>query len=83
MAGAAQTERSQVHEKRREASRAEENRARRRDEVVVKTEAVEAARRLAGNDQEEAHEDRQSHSQYTPGGERAQRGSDAHLDVQG
>jgi hypothetical protein len=70
VAGASQAERSQVQEKRHETARAAENRARRRedDEAVVRTEAVEAARRLAGNDQEETREDRQSHSYYTPGG---------------
>lgn len=73
LAGASQAERSQVQEKRGEDIRKADARKRRADEVVVKTEAVEAARRLAGNDQEEAREDRQSHAQYGPGG-------NAHLD---
>jgi hypothetical protein len=83
IAGSAQAERSQVQEKRSEASRSSENRARRKDEVIVKTEAVEAARRLAGNDQEEAHEDRQSHSQYTPGGNAAPHAGEPKLDLEG
>jgi hypothetical protein len=83
IAGSSQAERSQVQEKRAETNRASESRARRKDEVVVKTEAVEAARRLAGNDQEEAHEDRQSHSQYTPGGNAAPERGEAKLDLEG
>jgi hypothetical protein len=83
MAGLSQAERSQVQEKRSEANRSAANRARRKDEVIVQTEAVEAARRLAGNDQEEAHEDRQSHSQYTPGGNTAPAGTRPQLDLEG
>jgi hypothetical protein len=52
------------------------------DTVTVATESDSAVRGLAGNGQEEAHEDRQEHPQYTPEGELApdQRPS---LDIQG
>lgn len=69
LAGAGQAERSQVQEKRNEDVRRAEKRTKKSDEVVVRIEAVEAARRLAGNDQEEAREDRHSHTPYTPGGQ--------------
>jgi hypothetical protein len=41
------------------------------DAVTIATESDSAVRGLAGNGQEEAHEDRQEHRQYTPGGELA------------
>jgi hypothetical protein len=84
MAGLSQAERSAVQEKREEAARRVESRSRRAegDEVIVQTEAAEAARRLAGNDQEEAHEDRQSHAQYAPDG-RARQAGQGRLDVEG
>ncbi|CAG1005324.1 hypothetical protein PHYC_03219 [Phycisphaerales bacterium] len=41
------------------------------DELIVSADAAEAPegiRSLKGNDQEEAHEDRDQHETYTPGG---------------
>jgi hypothetical protein len=52
------------------------------DLVTVEIEAAEAARKLEGNDQEEAHEDRQAHQHYTPGG-RVRRPTPRTLDIQG
>jgi hypothetical protein len=52
------------------------------DTVTVATESDGAVRGLAGNGQEEAHEDRQEHQPYTPGGEVA-KGKRPSLDLQG
>lgn len=54
--------------------RKEPSKAQRRpssDELIVSTDATEApegVRSLKSNDQEEAHEDRDQHETYTPGG---------------
>jgi hypothetical protein len=52
------------------------------DTVTVATESEGAVRGLAGNSQEEAHEDRQERQAYTPGG-RGGKGQIRSLDVQG
>jgi hypothetical protein len=52
------------------------------DTVTVATESDGAVRGLAGNGQEEAHEDRQEHPQYTPGGELA-KDKRPSLDIEG
>jgi hypothetical protein len=51
------------------------------DEVTIRK--TEAVRGLAGNDQEEAHEDRQAHEQYTPGGFVKRPAAVRNLDIQG
>jgi len=54
------------------------------DEVIVEPTAVEAAeqaRNLAGNDQEESHQDRQQHASYTADGRPAADDETPRLDV--
>lgn len=71
LAGQAQAERAESAERKR-AERPEKRELRTRkdehDTVVVNVESIQAVRHLAGNDQEEAHEDRQEHPYYTPAG---------------
>jgi hypothetical protein len=74
LAGMNQAERVESKDKeRREAERARQ-RGRSwvfpddQDQVVIQVEASEAPRNLKANDQEEAHEDRQSRPQYGPDG---------------
>ena len=52
------------------------------DTVTVATESDGAVRGLAGNGQEEAHEDRQEQRQYTAGGE-VPKDKRPSLDIQG
>jgi hypothetical protein len=75
----------------RDKERKEAERARRRwvfpedqDQVVIQVESSEAPRNLKGNDQEEAHEDRQSRPQYGPDGSLAEPGrAPRRIDVEG
>ncbi|MCC6659442.1 MAG: hypothetical protein IT437_01015 [Phycisphaerales bacterium] len=71
IAGAGQAERIEAGE-RKKAERADPRQARLRkdqhDTVTVEAETLEAVRHLAGNDQEQAREDRQEHPSYTPSG---------------
>lgn len=56
------------------------------DEVIVEPTAVEAAeatRNLAGNEQEESHQDRQQHAGYTADGKPATDEDTPRLDVRG
>lgn len=53
------------------------------DEIVVSTETIDAVRNLKGNTQEEAHEDRQEHPAYTPGGRLTSDPASKRLDLQG
>lgn len=86
VAGAGNAERIATREK---AARPPERTAARRtrpdqpDEVVVNTESADAVRNLAGNNQEEAQEDRQEHPGYLPNGRSAGEGPHKKLDVQG
>lgn len=85
LAGAAQSERESVREKRR--AEAETNRRIRRDAdgadlSVNGVESAEAVRSAKGNDQEEAHEDRQEHAWYAPDGSLS-RASRRRLDLEG
>lgn len=71
VAGAAQSERDSVREKRK--AEAESSRRLRRDAdgadlSLHGVESAEAVRSAKGNDQEEAHEDRQEHAWYAPDG---------------
>jgi hypothetical protein len=52
------------------------------DEIVVATETADAVRNLKGNADEEAHEDREQHAPYTPGGRLASQ-APRRLDLQG
>lgn len=62
-------------------------RPRGKDELVVSpdsVEAIESARNLKGNADEESHQDRREHSAYTPGGRRnADAQAQRRLDVNG
>jgi len=85
VAGLSQAERIEVRDKRPQASKSASRRGRKdeSDLVVVQTEAAEAVRGLKDNGQEETHEDRQEHSQYTPGGTLSHGPSRRRLDVEG
>lgn len=52
------------------------------DHHVSDVEAPDAVRNLAGNDQEQAHEDRQEHPPYMPDGS-LRRAAKKRIDVQG
>ena len=71
LAGSAGAERVESGERKR-SERADPRQARVRkdqhDTVTVETETLESVRNLAGNDQEQAREDRQEHPSYTPSG---------------
>jgi hypothetical protein len=54
-----------------------------READVADVAAHDAVRGLEGNDQEEAHEDRQAHEHYTPGGFVRNKGADRKLDIEG
>ena len=54
-----------------------------RGDDVVDLSAPDALRGLEGNDQEEAHEDRQAHEHYAPGGFVRNKSPKRSLDVQG
>jgi hypothetical protein len=86
VSGQAQAERVESAERRkadRPAPREVRTRRDEHDTVVVDTESAQAVRHLAGNDQEQAHEDRHEHPCYTPRGavSRADRDK-ARIDVQ-
>jgi hypothetical protein len=53
------------------------------EDLVEITDPSDTVRGLEGNDQEEAHEDRQAHQQYTPGGFVKRAGTTRSLDIQG
>lgn len=55
----------------------------RAEDLVEITDSADTVRGLEGNDQEEAHEDRQAHQQYTPGGFVRRAGTNRGLDIQG
>lgn len=71
LAGAGQAERVESGDRKR-TERTDPRQARLRkdqhDTVTVEVESLEAVRHLAGNDQEQAREDRQEHASYTPSG---------------
>ncbi|TVQ59822.1 MAG: hypothetical protein EA379_09835 [Phycisphaerales bacterium] len=78
IAGLSQAERLQTREQRRPGETARDRLARAKDEAdlrVTEVEPPEAPRAVKGNDQEEAHEDRQANENhpgqayYTPGGQ--------------
>lgn len=54
---------------------------RREDLVVVDVEAVEAARSLQGNDNEESHRERQERSAYEPGTGGREPSAPKHIDI--
>lgn len=60
-----------------------ETRSRDEDDQVSVTDAGERVRGLEGNDQESAHEDRQAHEQYTPGGNVKPKTTQRTLDIEG
>lgn len=74
VAGTSQAERieARAKEKSEQAKRAQQRRQLRdQDHVdveVTEVETAEAVRNLKGNDQEEAHEDREKHANYSPNG---------------
>ncbi len=85
VAGLTQAERTDAREKQR--IEQGQNRGPRRlkdeyDNVVDEVEAAEAIRKLASNDQEEAHEDRREHPHYLPSGELS-KDKPPQIDVQG
>jgi hypothetical protein len=83
LAGLSQAERTEVRDKQRAETRPKETR-RAQDEYdaeVTRTEAPDAVRHLASNDQEDAHEDRRS--SYTPSGGLAGEAGRRRIDVQG
>jgi hypothetical protein len=86
MAAAPSVERPEAREKdRKEKVRAGARAGGQRDadQVVVGLETAEAVRDLAGNTEEQTHEDRQAHPAYDPGG-RLERGAGRpHIDIQG
>ncbi len=55
----------------------------REEDLVEITDSADGVRGLVGNDQEEAHEDRQSHQEYTPGGFLRRAGTTRSLDLEG
>lgn len=72
VAGLNQAERSTVRDQKRPGETARDRFARALDEAelrVTEVEAPEAPRAVKGNDQEEAHEDRQEHAYYRPDGQ--------------
>jgi hypothetical protein len=54
-----------------------------RQDDVADVLGADAVRGLEGNDQEEAHEDRQTHQQYAPGGFVRNKAQQRSLDIQG
>ena len=71
LAGLNQAERTQTRDQRRPGETARDRLARAQDEAelrVTEVEAPNAPRAVKGNDQEEAHEDRQEHANYAPDG---------------
>jgi hypothetical protein len=86
LAGQSQAERVETAEKRK-AERAGPREARSRkdehDSVVVDVETLQAVRHLAGNDQEQAHEDRREHPYYTPSGQSRAEAGRPRLDIEG
>ena len=84
IAGLTQAEKAEAREKRPETPTAAQRRARRDeyDMVVVDTETADAVRGLKGNDQEDAHEDRQERAQYSKNGSLAQGEARPQLDIE-
>lgn len=84
IAAAGQVERPEARPKRKEAVKPPVRQPRHdeQDTVVVEPEALDAVRRLSGNNQEEAQQDRRARQQYTSGATPAR--PDEHgLDVSG
>lgn len=85
VAGLSQAERIEAKDKRPAEPKAAQRRTRKdeHDLVVVSTESADAVRALKDNSQEETREDRQEHSQYTPGGSKSPDHAPPRLDVEG
>lgn len=83
VAGSAQAEKVAARDKKPEKPTAANRRQ--NDLVVVDVETLEAIRAAKGNGDEEAHDDRQRHSTYTPGegGKPHDPPPTKHIDLQG
>lgn len=85
VAGAPLAERAEGRARKVEAERP--GRARRTrdgfDTFVANTEGAGAVRRLASNDQEDAHEDRQGQARYAPPATTPAKDGRKHIDVEG
>lgn len=81
VAGAPQAERAESRARKVEAERPDRPRRTKDgyDTFVTTTDSADAVRRLASNDQEDAHEDRQGQARFTPPAKDDRR----HIDVQG
>lgn len=83
VAGLSQAERAEARQKRPERSAGAPRNVRRdeADTVTVQAETADAVRNLAGNDQEDAREDRQEHPGYSDS--EAAADQRPHLDIEG
>ena len=81
VAGAPQAERAEARARKVESERPDRPRRTRdgHDTFVTTTDNPDAVRRLASNDQEDAHEDRQGQARYAPPAKDGRK----HIDVQG
>lgn len=85
VAGLSQAEKIEAREKRPSEPKSVQRRTRKDefDHTVAEVDTAQAVRGLKGNDQEEAHEDRQEHASYNQQGAPRPDGETPKLDIEG